>query len=43
MVKGISAAARRTIAGDAALEMDNDPSGQLGDFWTGIYEKFSAS
>jgi len=20
--------------------MDNHPSGELGDFWTGIYEKF---
>lgn len=40
MVKGISAATRRTIAGDAALEIDNHPSGELGDFWTGIYEKF---
>lgn len=41
MVKGISAATRRTIAGDVVLEMDNHPSGQLGDFWVGIYGKFS--
>jgi hypothetical protein len=25
---------------DAAGEMVNHPSGQLGDFWTGIYEAF---
>jgi len=43
MVKGISDATRRTIAGDAALEMDNHPSGELGDFWTGIYEKFTGT
>ena len=42
MVKGIATATNRSIAGDAALEMDNHPSGQLGDFWTGIFERFSS-
>jgi hypothetical protein len=41
MIKSIGAITNRTIAGDAALEMTNHPSGQLGDFWEGIYEKFS--
>ncbi len=41
MVKGIAAATNRSIAGDAALEVDNHPSGQLGDFWAGIFERFS--
>jgi len=41
MVKGIAVVTNRAIAGDAALEMDNHPAGQLGDLWTGIFERFS--
>jgi len=41
MVKGIEAAANRRVAEDALLETFNHSSGQLGDFWMGIYEMFA--
>jgi hypothetical protein len=41
MIKSIDSIARRTIAGDAALEMSNHSSGKLGDFWEGIYKSFT--
>jgi len=41
LVKGVKAAANRRVAEDALLETLNHTSGQLGDFWMGIYEIFA--
>jgi hypothetical protein len=39
-IRSINTIVKRAVLNDAAGEMVNHPSGQLGDFWTGIYEAF---
>jgi hypothetical protein len=40
VIISIGTITKRAILNDAALEMVNHPTGQLGDFWMGVYEAF---